>query len=125
MGGSVGIPPRGPPPEYPFPNRGSNMSLTPGATPLTSSHPSLGVGVSTNNAVSASPVVATMPSSATSAPPPMAAAGQSPSGSVYFGHDPKENGMALRKKFYLTENKIKNNGFLVKNFGLCRANRMK
>ncbi|RUS89229.1 hypothetical protein EGW08_003039 [Elysia chlorotica] len=98
MAASVGIPPRGPPPEYPFPNRGnSNASLAPGASPMasSSSHPGLVPGGSTSTPASAGPVggaaSASIPSSTTPIPAMAAAGGQSPSGSVYFGHDPKEN----------------------------------
>ena len=92
----VSIPPRGPPPEYPFANRSNNTPLAPGANPSapSQSHPSLVPGVNANASVVAGSVGTALPSAAASAPP-LASSGQSPSGSVYFGHDPKENGMVV------------------------------
>lgn len=55
---------RPPPPDYPFPPKAPVMSAPPPALPPPSPHP-----------------VAPVP------PVP-----QTPSGSVYYGHDPKENG---------------------------------
>ncbi|GFS07832.1 PAX-interacting protein 1 [Elysia marginata] len=98
-------PPRAPPPDYPFPNRGGNTaSSAPGAGPLMSSHPSPVPGVNANvvagssgtagnigNVSTAGNVGAPPILSVSGQAPPMAPGGQSPSGSVYFGHDPKEN----------------------------------
>ncbi|GFN96195.1 pax-interacting protein 1 [Plakobranchus ocellatus] len=85
----VGMPPRAPPPEYPFANRGNIPVSGPSAG---ASHPNAGPGPGANTVVTAGvgPGPAGPIPSATPAPS-LVTSGQSPSGSVYFGHDPKEN----------------------------------
>lgn len=86
----VGVPPRGPPPDYTFAtNRMNSVTSVPSAVPQISTHPSLVSGVS-----SAIPAATVGSSPIPQVPPPvpsMVSGGQSPSGANYFGHDPKEH----------------------------------